>query len=820
MFDQQQIAKDIKKYCRTVFDEDNQTYTDEDIDRGITIFFNLMRKRTSHVLLNGFQNDMEKALTDACIENQGDVLSLLNVAARLDGFFKRMYCFATTRPYNDYKDQTQGWLIPHLPSLPNIRDYNNDAIREGWKGNGSGAYPLARAVIVRNTDVHNAPDWDKATVFDGLRYCLASAILVTLKLESALSANNPDLLENPAQHKGISDEELQAFDFINYSRPTRALRSQIIECFIQRTLFKEGPMDEVTLENKVHEFIGKKTDTTVKQRFARLERQRVIEKLPDARFDLSGQRRLEMAESETSCAANILSFKENLAEILTPTSLNSRVDDVYAQLLDFLKRRYQETTGAAFAVEDYDISDDTNSFLDWIKSEIGDNEGAKNLYRKIIELCRHNGIAYKLSAGRAIAALADSQPEALQAAGMKRYVYLDSQVVLPMLCMAHKDFLPGSLWEFRNALQIKKQGQDGHFNLRFADSYINEIYGHAQQALKLASWTDFPAFGLKDFSRNVFYQHYIHLKQLGKLPEDAVNYPDYLAALFSLEQDDIETECIRGNSKILNSEIDTMIEDDLGIELYTLPYYDVPQIKDSLDIFTQVVRSFHSGKKETATKLDAIMGLYLFEENVTPRSIFVTRDTTFNHYRERMATLYGKRNNYLWHLFSPTRFVVCNELTGMTINNDLLSDDLLMLLDNQEVRDNAKCFMDVNTRLTDIEGLTPAQMRQRMKDNFAFFSKQEIKPGSEEEIEYLNELATDLNSIWDTVRNHFSQTAEQADTFRQTLLDDTKYSELMGLISSYVSRPDRQLPELLNQIHTLVFPPVADQAELPQSSTP
>ena len=804
MFDQQRIAKDIIKYCRAVFKEDNINYTDADIERGILIFFNLMRKRTEDLMLNGFQAEMEKALTRACITEQGEMDPLLAVASRIDGFLKRIYYFAEICQHQVYITKNQQWLIENLPGLPPIPRYKNETDRESWKGNGTGAYPIACALVIRNTDIHNVPEWDKAKVFEGLKYCLASYIFVTLKLESQLTTKIPDILENPVDSKSVTEEELQAFDFINYSRLTRTLRSQVMECFIQRTLFKDGAMEEEPLEVKVHAFIGKKTDTTVKHRIAMLEHRGFIERDSDGKLRLTAKRFQEMSDSETNCANSILDFKKELSNLLTTTPLDSHVEEVYAQLLEFLKLRYQETTEATFMAEKCDITEDPNSFLNWLIDKIGNDEGAKSLYRNIIELCRQNSIAYSLSIGKAIAALADSKDEALMAATMKRNVYLDSQVVLPMLCVAHKDFQAGNLWIYRNALQIKIQGKREYVHLRFAESYLSEIYGHVQQALKLASWHEFPTFGFKDFSRNVFYQHYIHLKGLGQLPEDALTYTDYLAALFSLDAYDVVNESIRGKSKVLKSEIEHMLEEDLGIELHPVPYYDGTQIRDSQEIFNQVILDVHSSKKGTATKLDAIMGHYLFEEEEKPRSIFVTRDTTFNLYRERMAKLYGKRHNYLWHLFSPTRFVVSNELTGMTINKDLLSDDLLMLLDDTNVRDNAKLFMDVNTRLTDIEGLTPAQIRKRMKDNFEFFSKQEIISGSEEELEYLNELATDLNTLWDEVRGHFSKTEEQEHLFQTALLDDTKYSSLMGMMASSIGKARKQLPKLLEQIQSLI----------------
>ena len=186
--------------------------------------------------------------------------------------------------------------------------------------------------------------------------------------------------------------------------------------------------------------------------------------------------------------------------------------------------------------------------------------------------------------------------------------------------------------------------------------------------------------------------------------------------------------------------------------------------------------------------------------------MFVTRDTTFNPYREQMARIYGRRNNYIWHLFSPTRFVVSNELTGMTINKDLLSDELLMLLDNSNARDNAKRFMDVNSRLTDIEGLDPVNARKRMKENFTFFSKQEIVSGSEEELEYLNELASPLNTLWDDVRARFSRSDSEEQSFHLALLDDHIYSELMRLMASYINSEVKNRTELFSQIEKIIIP--------------
>lgn len=799
MFDQELISKDIFNYSRKLFGELNILYTTDEIKEAISIFFNMARMDVPFALLRGFPDQIEDVLTKICISEVGQVTPLRGLATLMDSFMKRSLHFAGVSTYSNYGGKTSAPLVNILGVFGT---FTYSGVNESWRTTKPEHYIIANSIIPRNDITHNAPDWDKAEVMEIVKYTLATAILIVLKLRSQLVATTPEVLNPPIKKAVLTDEDMQAFDFLNYSKTTRDLKNQILECFILRTLFKEGRMNEDQLIPMVTEFIGKDSSEIVPPRLRKLQRDNLIIVNEDL-IDLDPTERTKLAQSESNCAINKESFCNKLADMLGESHDSPKTTEAYEVFSNFLKERYLQT--AEIIITDANSQDPDNSFIRWLTTHFHDSAKAKDVYRAIIEECNRNDIVYRLCIGSVISSLTDVNEDIFAIQRMTRYIFLDTQIVLAMLCMSFNDFGHADIPTFRQANSILKiaRAKDQYLKLVFCQVYQPEVVGHIRQAIGLSSWDDLPIFDSGQFSQNVFYQHFIALKRRNELPEDTPTFQRYLEVLFNMEPDDFDRDLSRFKQYTLPEIIEATLENN-GIEYREIRYYEPPELKKSGSTFEAVMRNTQTFKGEGTLKRDAIMGQYLFDRTERPRPFFITRDSTFSSYREQYINTYLRGKSYFWQLFSPLKFLNNHNLIGMKVNKDLLSEDLLLLIEDDHTKMSARNFMDVNINMTDIDGLSEAEKRARQKKNFKIFAGKEMADLTEGELDTVNELANNVNRAWDNIINELSDSTFNGMGFFRILQNEEIYTAIIEEVNTYVKEKSQDKTKLLSHISTLL----------------
>lgn len=799
MFDQEIIGKDIFNYSRKLFAELNLSYTEDDIREAIRIFFNMARMDVPYAMLRGFSDEIESTLDKICISEIGQVAPLRGLATSMDAFMKRMHHFAGVSTYSTYGGKTSA---PLINSLGVFGTFTYSGVNESWRTTKPEHYIIAHSIIPRNDITHNAPDWDKAEVMEKVKYTLATAILIILKLKPQLIAHTPDVLNPPNKKVVLTDEDMQAFDFLNYSKTTRDLKNQILECFILRTLFKEGKMEEVNLIPMVTEFIGKDSSEIVPPRLRKLQRNNLII-IDEGLIDLVPTERVRLAQSENNCAINKERFYNKLADMLGEAHASSKTMEAYEVFSNFLKERYLLT--AEITITDVSTQDPDNTFINWLTTHFQDSTKAKEVYRDIIEECNRNDIVYRLCIGAVISSLTDANEDIFAIQQMTRYIFLDTQIVLAMLCMSYRDFGHADIPTFRQANSILKiaRSKDQYLKLVFCQVYQPEVLGHIRQAIGLSCWGDLPIFDTGQFSQNVFYQHFIALKRRHELPEDTPTFQKYLEILFNMEPEDFDVNLTRFKQYTLPGILDTTLENN-GIEYREIRYYEPSELKKSESTFEAVMRNTQTFKGEGTLKRDAIMGQYLFDCNEQPRPFFITRDSTFSAYREQYISTYLRGKSYFWQLFSPLKFLNNHNLIGMKVNKDLLSEELLLLIDDDHAKMNARYFMDVNINMTDIEGLSEAEKRARQRKIFKIFAGKEMADLTEGDLDTVNELATYVNRAWDIIINELSDTTFNGMGFFRILQNEEIYTAIIEEVKNYVKENSQDKTKLISPILTFL----------------
>lgn len=807
MIEWSKVADDILKYAKSVFKEDGQTITDSELKDALNILYHVIYETSGVFGLNGFSHDLEDALNKAIFTEIGEINPLRNLSILFDSFVKRIHVFEN----NPIPNQKGAFInvISHfgLTQFSDLKNYNTQG--ESWRGDRTGKYILYKAVIPRNENVHLAPDWDKADVAQHLKYVLAAYLFIAHIRKLQILAVNPNFLQDPSvnNRKTLTDDDLAAYDFLKFSRASGELKRDMIRCFVLRLMANVGSIEESLIKNRVDDFVGKTTldaHTYCLNGLYKSGKIMIIKDNPKT-YSLTSEEQQRLTDYANDCSHNKMQFIKDVKRILKDTALADKTEEVLSEFKNLVTQRLKS---AAIFVDNvglqYNENESENSFLEYINTDIKDIEKSKKIYKDIITLCDSNDIIYRLCAGSFISSLASTTEYNGNFPMYQRDIFLDTQVILFILCVAYDDFEPGRLYNYkiaRDLISIAKNDKNG-LSLKFANTYITEVKGHLEQALQLIEIADAENRKFKLNTTNVFYNHFADLKESDKLPDDITTFKDYLYALFNLEDQDAGDDYKNYLDYSLADQIEYILN-EANIELFNLPTYDYEDTKKSRTAFNEVLKN--NEKAYSTLEHDIKMGQYLFDWVDKPKLFFISRDHSFDLYRKKYAELYCRSTPYFWQLFTPVNFVNSVDLLEMKFESQVLSEDLLLLVDRDGGKNNAKYFADVNTKLTNLPGITAAERRKRQRLNFELFTNKDYKDIEEDNLSHADIIADKLNRTWDSLYNHLREKCPSSlEKAFAPLLDDYIYISVVRNLKKYVESVENDLNTLFNKIDGII----------------
>lgn len=582
----------------------------------------------------------------------------------------------------------------------------------------------------------------------------------------------------------------------------------MIRCFVLRLLANRGPIEESAIKTRVDEFVGKTTldaHTYCLNGLHNKGKIQIVNDVPKT-YSLTAEEQQRLTDYANDCSHNKIQFREDVQTILNGTALADKTDEVLREFKNLVTQRLES---AAIVVDNVDLqyaeSESENSFLEFLNADINDIEKSKRIYKDIIAICGSNDIIYRLCAGSFISSLASTTEYNGNFPIHQRSVFLDTQVILLILCVAFDDFEPGRIYDYkiaRDLISIARNDKNG-LSLKFANTYITEVKGHLAQALQLIEIADAEPRKFKLHTNNVFYNHYADLKELSKLPDDITTFKDYLYILFNLEDQDAEDDYKNFLNFSLAGQIEYILK-EANIELFYLPSYEHEDTKKSETAFSAVLKN--NEKAYSTLEHDVRMGQYLFDQDDKPKLFFISRDHSFDLYRKKYAELFCRSTPYFWQLFTPVNFVNSVDLLEMKFEPQALSEDLLLLVDRDGGKDNAKYFADVNTKLTNLPGITAAERRKRQKLNFELFTNKNYNDIEEDNLSHADMIADKLNRTWDSLYNHLHEKCpDNIEKAFAPLLNDAIYLSVVTNLRDYVESIENDLNTLLKKIDGIIY---------------
>ena len=265
----------------------------------------------------------------------------------------------------------------------------------------------------------------------------------------------------------------------------------------------------------------------------------------------------------------------------------------------------------------------------------------------------------------------------------KKNIYLDTQVLLQVIC-----------WSFKNTdyddmqygavkyLMQQVTSQKDKVCLLTTREYVEEAVYHLWEAYQLQRLLQIPAITELGPSKNVFFNFYLHLLNIG----EAI-YADFTDFLYDLLGDDISVEGMGQNEFIheISGRIEKILE-YCGIEVITTRYYDelrVAQKEYDLHLLDK-----RYSKPRRAQNNDLICMLYLSEEcnhinpdsNLLDEPFFLTWDSTFYTFRKKFLNKFKGRSYF--YIYTPMKFANRLSVMNLKINTACINYDIISLAEN------------------------------------------------------------------------------------------------------------------------------------------
>lgn len=792
------IKENILLNCTNAFSESSLPITDAEINEAFIIFRNFV----THPMpgcddIRGLESDFCEALMYCCTTGVSSIHYLETVSTDFEAFYKKILIVTGRHFYANLRGRT--WMLWNLNNelqlCPNFlatgQGYNSIDL-ETLKNDREACYILFNAYRSRN-GIHNAPKLDLAQWAKYYKYCVSTYIWVIHKLKSQLLSAIPSLNKVEVMIGSIDKENRYLFDFLGFGKTPNELKNQIVNSFILNKIYNEEDSAPVKVSVLTDEVLAFSQNTlnaeSVKRFLVRLEAKQKIS------FTNCGKTEVVLTENEKERISNLSQqYNEAVNDIklkidgeLASYGIAYDLDRIVSMFSDF----FDDNFNKEIELEDED-GDNTkyNNYaylLKSIQNEGFTEEQASEIFKKVIVISKSNNVLYKLSMGRAFGKISNKLSFNNYYHQDKRTAFLDTQIVLHILCL--NDDLPKPTSGLASVAShlVEKRKNNNQIELLFPKVYKKEVFTHFKRALSLLSFTRNKNIDGRPISNNVFYRYYCSLKADDQLPDEVESFEDYLDIIFALREEDLYDEELY---TIVMGIVDSILEENKICSYNDIPFYSDEELKPSIDTMLKVVKDNSFDKTDDSRlKSDAIVGHFLFNNNFDIEPFFLTLDRSFKPYKDAYISKYKRiaSKSIYWHLCSPSQFVNHLDLINLQIDEDRLSNELLSLIESDGYDYKTHTTVDNLCRLMDVQNLDKEQKDRNMKS----ILKQLVGAGEyNKEIEIIaNNDSPEIrkfcevsNEVMTLVLERGGQSLEH---YNEVFREDEKFYTYVGIVKRY-----------------------------------
>lgn len=701
-----------------------QTYTElkitginkKDISVYTDLFDRIIAVRNGQIFLDGLSKEIRPALQDMYIDHKNYLGSVKTLHNSLDAFLKKILIMVNMFSYTelDEKGITLLPLINKTAKFGQTFTAGNIDVLSTFNGECG----LVSMVYKSRNLVHSSPDWSEEQCLNKARHVLSFYVLIISLFKSQLEGSRPDLFVQGVQFFDEKNEFI--YDYLNFTSSSNEVKNQFLHSLIFQTIYENPNINKENLFSRISKQLS---DSITKESFDRTIRNLQIKKAIDVLSSsdvivLLDETRDKIANAKKSFQDSFARLKSDVFSEMEAYGISDKTDAI----IDEMKLLFEKDIDLCLSLESEDqnppeqtISDYGNKFKDKLK-EFGCPEiSVDDLYRSLINIHRYNDVVVRLTLGKKYSEISINDKNIIPSYNTERIVFLDTQILLYLLCYstAFPEYKDNTF--FRVAKNLMGLRKDNNVILKTSNLYVDEVVNHTRRALQLIPFTEIPKLDAYKLSTNVFYSYYYYLFKHNQLPENINGFADFLYELLEVSENDIPES---GYPHLITNTIKTILEEDFDIEIVDIPQYSVAKKNESDKVFSLYLDK-NDSRTDEARGRDSVFGLYLFDKKQQTEGLpfFLTWDRTFYGYRKKYHTLYHAHEPVCWYLFGPARFINHIDLLNLKINSECLTDEFLSLVETDDIKPKTRTVVEQINRVIDKIGTTDRRERRKMISN-------------------------------------------------------------------------------------------------------
>ncbi len=781
-----EIRSKIAHACKKTFEEQGVSICITDLESAIDLFDRVVSCRLDFPMVGNLQQDLQHTLQQVFIDNIGVSADLRNVQNLIEAFTKKVIVMAGIKTRAEITGLTLKPLLQCTNVSPVFSAINTKidaSMINQYDKDPNGAYIFCKIYLGRNT-VHESRAMDPEDVYRELRYTIAGYILITHHLKNLILANYPTLTVSVRMDLSEINETGYVYDFINYGATSNKIKNRIVESFILNFVYNHsGHANIDILENELMAF----SQYSLSKGAIRS----VIGSLIPNKLNYNNSAKKEVILNDDE-SNRIMTALNNYAMLVTRLiteidnllsvyGVKGQTHSVYERLKRFFEDNclsimniIQEGDGEASNARSEAYIED---FKDYLRKVGCANERLDEIFKELLNICALNDILVKIALGKKFTTISNPESYINGFKQREKKVYLDTQLLLYALC-DFDDFAPyngsPSFIIVKSLIDIARNNPRIH--LATISPYVNEAAYHIKRAVQLITFDDIYYKSCIKLSDNVFYGYYYYLKENLLLNEGVETLSDFLDQLFEVSYDDI----LQGNFESKNhSYLVDILQKDYGIEVEEPIRFTETEIANSERIFTTVLLNRNDNRSSVAAKKDAIMGLHLFnnEHKHISEPIFLSWDKAFYSYRKDYIKNFIKDSLSSWLLFSPAKFVNHLNLLDMKIDVDVMTEDLISIIEDDDTAGNTKHVLDSINKLLEKSNVNSRQKRKVYSE--IIFNETEFPNDTEIPDEKRLKMTNDFAIAFDRMLTMMQTDKYNMSNFANILNDESRFREIV-----------------------------------------
>lgn len=498
------------------------------------------------------------------------------------------------------------------------------------------------------------------------------------------------------------------FDTLSMSRDITTIKNSFVHSLILTYLFNnpEQTVEQIFIGLR-DAFFGKYDKVFFETEIGRLKAEAKINSIEDAspkKFILSDKTQSSLEEiSENSKIHEAKLFSE-FKNVLQRYRMEKETENILNLIVELYNANYEIDENEVInggKSHDKKIQSIFNKLINQLQKEHKiDNQNANNIARQLLVLCKNNEFLNKTSISKMFTNLfkSDKLDEYLNTS--KRKVYLDTQILLQIICCKYDEIeYEDSLYNAVRYFIDTVDSSDIPICLHTTIGYIEEVAWHILNGLKLERFLELDFIWDLGPSKNVFFNFYLELKKNYDI--EAESFSDFVEELFDVNGTNYN------NTTFIEELIQNLVE---RFELSGI-VVETPHIFDNYDKYRkeyEVSLSYlkHDQKSYEARKHDLNTILHLSEmhfdtdEGYFTEPFFITWDTSFYEVRSSFRKFKELKH---WYLYPPMKFANTISVINMKIDSTAINYNIVSLVEeNFNLSNDSISFIDlVNGLFTD-----------------------------------------------------------------------------------------------------------------------